>query len=122
LLFLFKNSKRRTIISTNAGDRGNAHSEYIGPMAEMGIFDMISFVLLGGTGIFYGIRLYNRSKDKRIRLVSITLTMGLFTYFIHGFLNNFLDTDKASIPFWGFLAAIMAMSLYHQGAEQEDNT
>jgi len=48
----FQNSKERTIISTNAGDRGNAHSEYIGPMAEMGIFGMISFVLLGGTGIF----------------------------------------------------------------------
>ncbi len=118
----FQNSKERTIISTNAGDRGNAHSEYIGPMAEMGIFGMISFVLLGGTGIFYGIRLYNRSKNKRIRLISITLTMGLFTYFIHGFLNNFLDTDKASIPFWGFLAALMAMSLYHQETESEDNS
>lgn len=110
----FQNSKERTIISTNAGDRGNAHSEYIGPMAEMGFPGLLSFLLMAVTGVFFGIRIYNRAKDKRIRLLAMTLTMGLFTYFVHGFLNNFLDTDKASIPFWGFLSAILAMSLYQE--------
>jgi len=33
------------------------------------------------------------------------------TYFIHGVLNNYLDTDKASIPFWGFIAVLVAMDL-----------
>jgi putative inorganic carbon (hco3(-)) transporter len=36
------------------------------------------------------------------------------TYFIHGVLNNYLDTDKASIPFWGFIAIIVAIDIYHQ--------
>jgi hypothetical protein len=39
--------------------------------------------------------------------------LGLVTYLIHGILNNFLDTDKASAPFWGFIAAIVAIEVYH---------
>ena len=35
------------------------------------------------------------------------------TYYIHGFLNNFLDTDKAAVPFWGFVAIIVALDVYH---------
>ena len=30
----YQQSKRQTIISTNAGDGGNAHSEYLGPLSE----------------------------------------------------------------------------------------
>jgi hypothetical protein len=41
------------------------------------------------------------------------MILGLITYFVHGFLNNFLDTDKASVPVWGFAAAIVAIQLYH---------
>ena len=50
----FQSSKNLTIISTNFGDRGNAHSEYLGPLAEQGfigflinsvLFDLISFLL-----------------------------------------------------------------------------
>jgi hypothetical protein len=37
---------------------------------------------------------------------------------VHGFLNNFLDTDKASVPFWGFTAIIVAIDLFHTRAEK----
>ena len=33
----YQMSKEKTIISTNAGDGGNAHSEYFGPLAEQGL-------------------------------------------------------------------------------------
>ena len=33
----YQKPSEKTIISTNAGNRGNAHSEYLGPMAESGI-------------------------------------------------------------------------------------
>jgi hypothetical protein len=36
---------------------------------------------------------------------------GLVTYFIHGVLNNFLDLDKASVPFWGFIAMIVVLDI-----------
>jgi hypothetical protein len=47
------------------------------------------------------------------RLVAGTY-LGLMTYFIHGVLNNYLDTDKASIPFWGFIAILVSIDLYHR--------
>ncbi len=40
-------------------------------------------------------------------------TLGLFTYFVHGTLNNYLDTDKASIPFWGFIGVLVAIDVFH---------
>ena len=39
--------------------------------------------------------------------------LGLVTYFSHGFLNNFLDTDKLSVPVWGFIAILVALDIYH---------
>ncbi|MBN2521546.1 MAG: O-antigen ligase family protein, partial [Bacteroidales bacterium] len=39
-------SYNRTIISTNTGDLGNAHSEYIGPLAESGVIGSITFILI----------------------------------------------------------------------------
>ncbi|MFM7728494.1 MAG: O-antigen ligase family protein, partial [Flavobacteriales bacterium] len=42
----FQKSDEMTIISTNAGNRGNAHSEYIGPLAESGILGMATMILL----------------------------------------------------------------------------
>ena len=39
------------------------------------------------------------------------LFLGLITYFVHGVLNNYLDTDKASAPFWGFLALLVVLDL-----------
>ena len=38
--------------------------------------------------------------------------LGLVTYFSHGVLNNFLDTDKLSVPFWGFVAVIVSLDVY----------
>ena len=42
-----------------------------------------------------------------VALWALSLYLGLLTYFIHGVLNNYLDTDKASAPFWGFLAMLV---------------
>jgi hypothetical protein len=33
---------------------------------------------------------------------------------INGTLNNFLDTDKASVPFWAFIAMITAIDLHNR--------
>ena len=41
----YQKPSEKTIISTNAGNRGNAHSEYLGPMAESGIVGLIDTAL-----------------------------------------------------------------------------
>lgn len=115
----FQLSANKTIISTNAGDKGNAHSEYIGPLAESGVFGLLSFVILIVVMIYTSVILYPRMKNKEQRLYMISLFLGLVTYLIHGILNNFLDTDKASAPFWGFIAAMVAIQVYHMKDEDE---
>lgn len=113
----FQRSSEKTIISTNLGDMGNAHSEYIGPLAEMGFPGMITVLLIMVAALYTGFKVYHRSRDRQIRLWSLSITLGLITYYIHGTMNNFLDTDKASVPFWGLIAALVAMDLYFSKTE-----
>ena len=114
----FQLAKYKTIISTNAGDRGNAHSEYIGPLAESGVFGVLSFLSIIVCTIYTSLKIYKESKEKHVKRFSLAIIIGLITYFIHGFLNNFLDSDKASIPFWGFIAMIVAMDIYHTNRKE----
>lgn len=108
----FQISNQRTIISTNAGDAGNAHSEYLGPLAESGLLGMLSFVLVAIVILYVGIHTYTRSREREVRLIVLSSIIGLVTYLVHGFLNNFLDTDKAAVPFWGFTAIIVVFDFY----------
>jgi putative inorganic carbon (HCO3(-)) transporter len=117
----YQRSKEKTIISTNYGDMGNAHSEYIGPMSESGILGMLSFLGIVITVIITALRVYRRSENKEVRLLSLMIMLGLISYYVHGLMNNFLDTDKASVPFWGFTAILVAMDLYHSGKKKADS-
>ncbi len=110
----YQMSYDRTIISTDFGDVGNAHSEYIGPLAESGVLGMLTFLIIIITTLITGIKVYYRAEDKNLKILVISLLMGLVTYYIHGFLNDFLNTDKASVPFWGFTAIIVAVDLFHE--------
>ncbi len=116
----FQFSYEKTIISTNAGDMGNAHSEYIGPLAESGVLGSISFLLILITSLSTGIRVYHKVHQKELKMLTLSCTLGLITYYLHGFLNNFLDTDKASAPFWGFIALLVAIDVYHTKQEQKE--
>jgi len=104
-------SSEKTIISTNAGDMGNAHSEYIGPLAESGVFGLLSFLAVSITIVATGWRVYSRMEKGPDRAILLAVLLGVVTYLIHGTLNNFLDTDKASVPFWAFAAMIVAADI-----------
>ena len=109
----FQLSKDKTIITTNAGANGNAHSEYIGPLAESGILGMLSVILLIILVFYRGSLLYHKLPKGELKDVVLVTLLGFFTYVVHGLLNNYLDTDKASVPFWGFIALIIAIDIYH---------
>ena len=108
----FQLTRQRTIISTNTGDGGNAHSEYLGPLSEQGVLGMFSFILIVIVVLYTGIGAYTRADDKRIKTLLLASVAALVTYYTHGVLNNFLDTDKAAVPFWGITAIIVALDLY----------
>lgn len=104
-------AKEKTIISTDFGDGGNAHSEYLGPLAERGVFGIISFILIAITILMTGVKAYKREKDPTTKILIMGILIAFVTYFLHGFLNNFLDTDKASVPFWGFAAILVVLDI-----------
>jgi len=108
----FQRSKEKTIISTNLGDKGNAHSEYLGPLSEEGLPGMLLVFLLVGYIIYTGLMVYKRG-NREVKFISMAATLGIITYYAHGFLNNFLDTDKLSVPVWGFTAIIVSLDVYY---------
>ncbi len=112
-------TKERTTISTNSGTGGNAHSEYLGSLAESGILGMVNYLLLIIFIMYTGITAYVRLKDNNLRTIVLGAVIGFSTYIFHGILNNFLDTDKISIPFWGFAAIIVTLDIY---SKQQKNT
>lgn len=105
-----------TIISTNFGDAGNAHSEFLGPMAEMGTFGLLAMILFVTTLFYKGITLYNKfpennDDNRHLRKLLLFTILAMTTYFFHGLLNNYLDTDKAAIPVYGVCAIIIALEI-----------
>jgi O-antigen ligase len=113
----YQRAKEKTIISTNYGDMGNAHSEYIGPMSESGILGMLTFLGIVITSIITALNVYKKAKNREVKLLSLVILLGLVSYYVHGMMNNFLDTDKASVPFWAFIGILVALDLYHSDAE-----
>ena len=113
----YQKSYQLSTISTNAGDLGNAHSEYIGPMTEQGLPGVLLVAALFLTTFATGVRVYRTARDQAVGRMALAFTLSLLTYYVHGVFNNFLDTDKLSVPFWAFTAAVVALDLYSEKKE-----
>jgi 4-amino-4-deoxy-L-arabinose transferase-like glycosyltransferase len=64
--------------------------------------------------IFYvSVTLYYKlpKNDRKNRVLVMGMIMALTTYFVHAFLNNFLDTDKAAVPIWAMCAMVIVMGM-----------
>ncbi len=114
----YQMSKEKTIISTNAGDGGNAHSEYFGPLAEQGLPGSLLVVALVVATVYCGMKTYRRCKNKKGKVLVLGATLAFISYFVHGMLNNFMDTDKLAVPVWSLAALIAAIDVYY--ADKED--
>jgi putative inorganic carbon (HCO3(-)) transporter len=109
----FQLSNKKTLISTNFGNKGNAHSEYIGPLAESGVLGSLSFILIAVMALITGLRVYYKIEDIHLKQLVLAIILGLITYLGHGILNNYLDTDKASALFWGFIAVFVSLDIFY---------
>jgi len=114
----FQRSREKTYISTDFGDQGTAHSEYFGPLSESGLPGLLSVLLLVLTAVYTGLRTYRRLPPGRMKMITMSVFLGLVTYFTHGMLNNFLHSDKASALVWGFIAILVAIDLQSGGKKE----
>lgn len=117
----FQRSKEKTIISTNFGNMGNAHSEYLGPLSESGVLGALTIILVVALVLNRALRIYKESTNAEVRLLALSSLLALTTYFTHGILNNFLSRDKLSVPVWGIMAIIVALDIYHK-RKKDDNS
>lgn len=108
----YQRSYQKSVISTDFGNLGNAHSEYIGPLCDQGLLGALLFLALFLATFATGVRLYRTAADPAVARLALALTLSLLTYYVHGVFNNFLDTDKLSVPFWALTAAVASLDLY----------
>jgi len=116
---IYQKPQYKTIITTNFGDGGNAHSEFFGPTAETGFIGLATVLAVMITTLYTGIRTYISSRRKEIKIISLAASLALLSYYLHGTMNNFLDTDKLSLPFWASVAIIVIANHIHK-EEQND--
>ena len=115
----FQMSYNKTIISTNFGTGGNAHSEYLGLMSEAGLPSVLAFIMIWLLVLIHGLLLIKRKNLlPSHRNIIIACIVGLVTYITHGFLNNFLDMDKIAALFWGYMAIILALESIYKKVER----
>ena len=113
----YQESRNKTIISTSQGDMGNAHSEYIGTLAEQGVPGSLIVVSIVIVFMYSGLMTYRRAKNKESKVLVLAATLALLGYYVHGTLNNFLDTDKLAVPIWSCMAIITAIDCFHTDKE-----
>jgi len=102
----FQISDEKTEISTIFGERGNAHSEYFGAMAESGLPGALIYIALITLTLSTAYKIVRKTTNPETKLLMLCMIAGLTTYVVHGGMNNFLDTDKISVLFWGMTAAV----------------
>jgi O-antigen ligase len=107
----FQRASEKTPISTDFGDAGNAHSEYLGSLSETGWPGALIFLSITLTAVITGIRCWYRERRGPSGYFVLALVTGLLTYAVHALMNSFLDSDKISALWWGFIALITAMDI-----------
>jgi putative inorganic carbon (hco3(-)) transporter len=119
----FQKSTSRTEVSTNRGDNGTAHNEWLLSLSESGLPGPIILTFLFIVPFYRAIKGYSTASKRNTRLLYLACAFGLLTYDIHAFVNNFLDQDKVGGTYYCLLAIITALDIYYlpreKGLEQE---
>lgn len=119
----FQRSEEMTWVSVRDGSVGGVHSEYLKPLSEMGLVGFVLFMVIAFGTLKVGIDVY---QDKTVVVKSRYFLMGALlgyvTYLVHGFVNFFLDTDKSSVLFWGFIAVAVAMDIEKKRLIKKQNS
>jgi O-antigen ligase len=91
---------------------GNAHSEYLSALSETGLLGFILFIAFVVSIFYYLVVFIQRVRtiNRSYFILGCGMLFSISTYFIHAFLNNFLDTDKAAVPIYGMIAVLFVLN------------
>ncbi|MBK9450050.1 MAG: O-antigen ligase family protein [Bacteroidetes bacterium] len=114
----FQKARSRTMVSTNRGDNGTAHNEFLLALSENGWPSAVILTFFFAIPFFRGLRGYNLAAKRNTRLLYLACTFGLLTYIIHAFVNNFMDQDKVGGTFLALMAMITALDVHYLPKEK----
>ena len=106
----FQTTEFKTHISSNKGEKGNAHSEYLTYLSEKGIFGGVIFLLIVFGAIYYGMKNHQVLEDPLLRILNLGILLGLVTYFFHGIFNSFMDQSKMAFLYFTGLGTLVWLS------------
>ncbi len=106
----FQTTEFKTHISSNKGEKGNAHSEYLTYLSEKGLLGGIIFLLIVFGAIYFGMKNHELLKDPLLRLLNLGVLLGLITYFFHGIFNSFMDQSKMAFLYFTGLGTLVWLS------------
>ncbi|MCR9171362.1 MAG: O-antigen ligase family protein [bacterium] len=106
----FQTTEYKTYISSNKGDKGNAHSEYLTYLSEKGILGGAIFLLIVFSAIYFGMKNHLSLEDPLLRLINLGILLGLVTYFFHGIFNSFMDQSKMAFLYFTGLGTLVWLS------------
>lgn len=115
----YQKYSERSGISTNFAEGGGSHSEYLGPLSEQGVLGPLIVIALIIVTTQTTATYMKRTKRHENKILARGILLGLVTYWVHGVLNFFLDTEKASVPYWGFIAILVALQIYDTSGSGE---
>jgi oligosaccharide repeat unit polymerase len=99
----------KTYISSNTGEKGTAHSEYLTYLSEKGLFGIIIFLLIVFGALYFGMKNHLELEDPLLRLINLGILLGLITYFFHGVFNSFMDQSKMAFLYFTGLGTLVWM-------------
>jgi O-antigen ligase len=108
----FQVRSEMTRISTYHGEKGNAHSEYLGRLAESGFPGLAIYLAAIFWAIYTASRIIYRTCNRQTRTLAILILCSLIPFLIHTIFNGFLETDKIGPLYYGSLAAIAALDIH----------
>jgi putative inorganic carbon (hco3(-)) transporter len=108
----FQTSQSRTKVSTNRGDNGSAHNEWLLSLSEKGLMGALLLTCLFAVPLYCGLRGYHIASRRNTRLLYLGTTFSLITYDIHAFVNNFMDQDKVGGSYFALMAVIAVLDVH----------
>ncbi len=111
----YQRSLTRTTISVELGEVGGAHSEYFTAASEMGLLGLLLLLAIYARSLWVGSKGLYQPTPYIQRGGFILLALPLLSYYLHGFINNFMDHGHmAGLVYlhWGLLGGLEARGIF----------
>ncbi len=109
--FPYQRDKFETILSVyspygiEAGKGGSAHSEYFLFLSETGLVGSLAWLNL--LFAFFYSALKRLKKETVNGRLALLILLGISSYLVHGFFNNFLNIAQPGIIFWALMSILI---------------